>query len=143
MKRSGPIPRRSRLDRRSALRRVALINRWRAPDPVWTAVRKVVWERCGGRCELTGERLDPATWQAHHRKFRSRGGQHSVTNAVALTPTAHRGVHQRGQRVAQDRGFVVASTADPGEVPVRLFDGRLVRLTTSGGYMSVRAEGDA
>ena len=144
VRRGGPIARRAPLDRGSALRRVALLRRWRLPvDPVWSAVRRVVWARCGGRCEFSGERLDPATWQCHHRKFRSRGGQHSAANAVALTPTAHRGVHRRGQRIAEERGFVVGSTADPSTTPVRLFDGRLVRLTSTGGYAPVRDEESA
>lgn len=133
------LARRTPLDRRSALRRVALVTRWRAADPVWTAVRKVVWRRCGGRCESSGEPLDPATWQCHHRKFRSRGGQHSVTNAVALTPRMHRTVHNRGQATAEARGFVVASAADPATTPVRLFDGRPVLLRPDGTYEEVAA----
>lgn len=132
------------LDRASARRRVTLVrHRGLHTDPVWTAVRKVVWERCGGRDEYSGEPLDPALWECHHRKFRSRGGRHSACNAVALTPRRHRSVHNAGQIEAQARGFVLASTVDPAAVPVRLWDGRLVLLAHDGAYAPALTEESA
>lgn len=136
--RSEMPARRTPLDRAGSLRRGLFVRRRRLPiDPVWTAVRKVVWERCGHCCERCGRPLDPLHWEGHHRKFRSRGGQHSVTNAVALDAFCHAWVHHGGGRLPAVHGFAVASTDDPAAVPVRLSDGRLVRLTPAGGYAPV------
>lgn len=135
MKRSPMPARRTPMPRGSALRRLSVIRRRRLHhDPVWAKVRTAVWRRSGGLCEYSGQALDPANWECHHRQFRSRGGQHSAANAVALTPEWHRYVHSRGQLIAKARGFVVASTADPAAEPVALWDGRLVRLTAAGAY---------
>jgi hypothetical protein len=138
------LVRRTPLAPGGALRRVALIRRRRLPaDPVWSAVRSVVWERCGGRCERCGTALNRAGWQCHHRKFRSRGGRHSVSNAVALCSACHTGssraVH-RDLAGAAASGYAVSALSDPALVPVRLFDGRLVRLGHDGTYIPVRPE---
>ncbi|MFJ6427506.1 HNH endonuclease [Microbacterium maritypicum] len=44
-------------------------------------VRAAVHERAQGRCEGCG-RIAPL--ELHHRKYRSRGGTHTVENLVAL-----------------------------------------------------------
>lgn len=127
------------LARGAALRRVLVVRRRRLhADPVWAAVKAVVWRRCAGRCEACGCRLDPSTWAGHHRKLRARGGRHSVCNAVALCPPCHTGapyaVH-RDVAAATFEGLIVASSADPASVPVRLYDGRWVQLATDGTYV--------
>lgn len=107
----------------------------RAPKVPYTAqidpkLRAEVHGRAGGRCELCGEALGPA-WQAHHRKFRSRGGQDSVCNLVALHPMCHRRVHGHSLW-ATEQGFIVSSYDDPASVPVALHLERWVLLTLHG-----------
>lgn len=138
MKRSRPLLRRSPLPRGSALRRLSVIRRAKLhADPVWASVKTVVWARCGGRCEACGLHLDPRSWDGHHRKLRSRGGRHSVPNTLALCPPCHvsapYSVH-RDVAAAMHEGHIVPAHSDPATVPVRLYDGRWVRLTTDGAY---------
>ena len=144
MKRSPMPARRTPMPRGSALRRLSVIRRRKLHhDPVWSAVRAVLWTRSGGRCEACGLHLDPATWQGHHRKLRARGGHHSATNALALCPACHTGapyaVH-RDVGAATFDGQIVPAHADPAVVPVRLYDGRWVLLTTDGGYTAADTE---
>lgn len=71
--------------------------------------------------------------EAHHRKLRSQGGGHGLTNLLALCPTCHAWCHEHptGARLS---GWIVPSVADPAFRGVLLHDGRTVRLTTDGGY---------
>lgn len=94
------------------------------------ALRAEVYARAGGRCELCGEQLGQV-WQAHHRKLRSRGGQDSVCNLVALDAHCHRRVHGHSLW-ATEQGFIVASYDDPATVPVALHLERWVLLTLNG-----------
>ena len=143
MKRS-PLPRRrTPLPRGSALRRLSVIRRARLHhDPVWGAVKATVWTRSLGRCEACGLHLDPTTWQAHHRKMRSRGGRDSVANTLALCPACHvaapYAVH-RDVAAATHDGQLVRGFADPATVPVRLYDGRWVLLRPDGTYQATEA----
>lgn len=106
-------------------------------DPVWAAVRALIWARACGRCERCGRLLDPHGWDGHHRKLRSQGGQHSAANAVALCPDCHTAapdaVHRR-RAVARLAGWIVHPSADPATVPVQLHNGRRVWLDAGGGY---------
>jgi hypothetical protein len=140
VKRGGPIQRRTPLLGGSVLRRVRIRRRRVGVDPVWTAVRRVLWTRSDGRCERCGQPLDPALWEGHHRKFRSRGGRHSVVNAVALDAGCHAEVHRGDSATATADGYAVASTRDPATVPVRLYSGQLVLLTADGEYTPARPE---
>lgn len=94
------------------------------------ALRAEVHRRAGGRCELCAQQLGHV-WEAHHRKLRSRGGQDSVCNLVALCPTCHRRCHSHNLW-ATEQGFIVSSYDDPATVPVALHLDRWVLLTLTG-----------
>jgi len=87
--------------------------------------------------------MHPATWQGHHRKLRSRGGQDTVPNAVALCANCHvagpSAVHRRPAD-ATAAGWIVPAHTDPATVPVQLHDGRVVWLTDDGGYSTTRPD---
>lgn len=97
---------------------------WQRPKPAVTRfgstidpeLRALIRERAGGRCECCGDRLSPI-FQAHHRKLRSRGGQDSAANLVALCGLCHKRVHSH-VTWATEHGFMVASSDDPALVPV-------------------------
>jgi hypothetical protein len=97
---------------------------WQTPPPRLTLrgstidpeLRRLVHARANGMCECCGERLG-GDWQAHHRKLRSRGGQDSACNLVALHPLCHRRVHSH-VKWATDHGFQVPSTEDPATYAV-------------------------
>lgn len=123
------------LRRRTQLRCKPRRRRPGATD--WPALRSMLYERAGGRCERCGGRL-PAFWEAHHRRRRSQGGRDALANLAALCPDCHTlgadAVH-RGLRQARADGWLVSRAADPAAVPVRLHDGRMVLLTPAGGYV--------
>lgn len=53
--------------------------------PIPEKTRLAIWERCGGRCEYCGKKaVDP-----HHIIFRSRGGNNSEDNLIALCRECH------------------------------------------------------
>lgn len=87
--------------------------------------------------------MHPATWQGHHRKLRSRGGQDTVPNAVALCANDHVlaswAVH-RNPAVATRDGWIVPAHIDPADVPITLHDGRTVWLTDDGAYSTDRPD---
>jgi hypothetical protein len=115
-----PAPWKARTPR---LPRIGLI------DP---ALRTVVRDRAGGCCELCGERLGPV-FECHHRKLRSRGGQDSAANLLALDALCHRRCHGH-VRWAENHGFIVAAHDDPQFVPVALHLARWVLLHHDGSY---------
>lgn len=111
--------------------------------------RPMLWERCSGRCEVTGQQLDYETFDMHHRRNKGMGGTDrdnvdSPANLLALAPHIHNGgphsVH--GSRLwAELYGYLVPKhVADPGMWPVKLLGRRWVLLTESGGYAPVPPE---
>lgn len=86
--------------------------------PIPQKVRKIVLERADGRCEKCGR---IAHLELHHRKYRSRGGKHTVSNIVGLcgfgnTSGCHGWAHTSPD--AHVDGFSVASWDEPETKPV-------------------------
>lgn len=108
--------------------------------------RRIVEERCGGVCEGCGDR--PAT-DVHHRKYKSRGGGHEVSNLLALCggPSGlaggnHSGCHgvaHSGE--GHELGWSAHSWEDPALVPV-LYRGELRWLTSDGRAVDVKPDPD-
>lgn len=151
MKRGGRLPRRTPLTGGKPLQRTtppARVTPRRHADrhPGWDRVRQVVWQRSGGRCEKTGAALDPRAWDCHHRLLRSRGGQDTPANAVALHPDAHTAgpdaVHRR-VAAATAAGWIVRTGTDPAAVPITMHDGRTVYLDDAGHYLDQPLEAAA
>ena len=132
---------RTRLARRTPLRRVAAMARGRltpkrAPDPVTAATRRLLWKRAQGRCERCGEELYAFGWEASHRQPR-RTRNHSPANLNVLCRPCHRWVEDNWV-LAEAFGFRVSVHAkDPAAFPVALWDYRWVRLTADGRYEDV------
>lgn len=77
--------------------------------------REPLWERCGGRCEVSGRTLDFDTFDMHHRRNKGMGGTSredvdELWNLLALDPQVHNGgpqsVHGR-RRWSEQRGYLV------------------------------------
>lgn len=94
-------------------------------------VRAAVNERAGGRCEGCGK---IAPLELHHRKFRSRGGKHTVDNLVALCGWGnHTGCHGLAHSADPPEGWSIPSgIADPATTPFRRLDGRAILFTADG-----------
>lgn len=111
---------------------------WQTPRPlprkdeIDPQLRQQVRDRALGCCELCAQPLG-AIFQCHHRKLRSRGGQDSVCNLVALHGKCHNRVHGH-PAWATEQGFMVASTDDPATIPVALHGRAWRLLTLAGGY---------
>lgn len=83
-------------------------------------VERLVRERAGGLCEGCG--LNRPT-QLHHRRYRSRGGKHTVSNLLALCGSGnHTGCHGLAHTGGGESvGWSVESgRAAPSEYVVRL-----------------------
>lgn len=102
------------------------------PGFIDPALRETVRKRAGGRCECCGDVLFRG-WECHHRKLRSRGGQDSATNLVALCSYCHRRLHNH-VKFATDNGFVVSAYDDPASVALLLNLSEAVYLTPDGTY---------
>lgn len=81
-------------------------------------VRQLVLIRAGNACEVCG--IEGAL-ELHHRRYRSRGGQHTAGNLIALcgwgNHTGHHGWAHTDQ-LAAVWGVSVNSWADPLTVPL-------------------------
>jgi hypothetical protein len=99
-------------------------------------LRLTVYERAGGKCECCGDMLKLSAYECHHRKLRSRGGQDSVCNLVALCGMCHRRLHSR-VKFAEEHGFIVSQFADPATVPVLINLSESCYLTPNGKYRVV------
>lgn len=97
--------------------------------------RKLLRRRALGRCEACGEREPSHTFTAHHRKLRSRGGDHSLANLLLLHRLCHNKVHAY-PGWSEEHGFMVASWQDPESVPVFRM-GTWCRLDDLGGVQVV------
>ncbi len=105
--------------------------------------RPLLWERCKGRCEITGVPLQYDTFDAHHRRPKgmggtTRGNRDNIECLLALDPIIHNGaphsVHQDPQW-SRPLGYLVSTYVDdPGQVPVALLERYWVLLGTDGLY---------
>lgn len=93
-------------------------------------VRSAVHERAQDRCEGCG-RFAPL--ELHHRKFRSRGGKHTVENLIALCGWGnHTGCHGMAHGPNPPPGWTLPSgKCDPRDEPFLSHLGR-VYLTADG-----------
>lgn len=55
---------------------------------------KAAIKHYGNKCEKCG--WDRARCDAHHRILKSKGGLHTIKNAIVLCPNCHRIEHERG-----------------------------------------------
>ena len=101
-------------------------------------LRRLVYERAGGCCECCGESIPLNNFECHHRRLRSRGGQDSACNLVALDHHCHRRLHNH-IRFATEHGFIVSAYDDPAFVPLFLRLDRHVLLTANGAYREAKA----
>lgn len=90
------------------------MRRWTAEE--WAEARVRLHARARGRCECCGEPLRNRV-NFHHRKLRSQLGQDDDANLLAVLPEHHARIHAR-PAWARAHGFIVSSSADPGDVPV-------------------------
>lgn len=112
--------------------------------PIPPKNRRLVEDRSGGLCESCGKR--PVT-DVHHRKYKSRGGGHEVSNLVGLCGGAggmaggnHSGCHGLAHSAeGHELGLSVNSWADPEHVPV-LYRGTLMWLVDDGRVVDVGPE---
>lgn len=155
MKRS-PMPDRKTPMRRTQLRAVVDGERVKAKRPRSTGPRAVerlvIVARAGGSCELCGipvafvdddGQVTPlAAYSIHHRQPRGMGGTsdpaaNSATNLLLLCGTGTSGCHglvESQRALAVGHGWLVPRPTDPATVPVLLFFGDRVYLTSDGTY---------
>lgn len=100
-------------------------------ETTWEAVAALVLLRpWSGECERCGKArpTDP-----HHRHLKGQGGLDVPSNIAALCASCHRWCHEH-PAAATEEGWIVQAPYDWRGTPVRLHDGRLVRLGDDYGY---------
>lgn len=132
MKQGKPLQRKTPLRRRPwyyrpkprAKRTHAASGALKSPSVVIDPeLRQQVRERACGKCDWCNLVLGDV-FDAHHRKLRSRGGQDSLANLVALHHQCHMYIHEHvGEATA--RGFMVHSWENPSDIPVLAGDGNI------------------
>lgn len=110
----------------------------------WRELREKILTRCQGYCEKCGFGLTE-DFALHHRKLRSRGGQDTIENLVALHHKCHNlgtdSVHMN-IKVATLSGHIVPRHADPQDYPLHLPNGEIVTLSTEGTYIYLERRKD-
>lgn len=82
-------------------------------------------------CEACGSRPVDEMSSVHHRKLRSQGGKHKITNLLILCRACHNWAHANPAK-ARERGIIVHCMDDPALVPVEHAKHGLVRLEPDG-----------
>lgn len=125
LERRTPLKQGKPLQRRAPVRSGAPLAR-QAPKkkPLKRAVmpkdvREAVIARAAGRCEHCGRPLVGKV-DIHHRKLRTRGGDDSLGNLMAVTPWCHHEQIHKYPKAAAEHGHQVHAWEDPNEIPVRL-----------------------
>jgi hypothetical protein len=111
-------------------------------------LRKALWERSAGYCEVSGIALDPDTFDAHHRRNKGMGGttrpdRDSLQNLIAVDPAVHnaagpgaRSIH--GSKTwSQPRGYLLWQTQGPLLTPMHYREKQWVLLTADGDFIEV------
>ena len=95
-------------------------------------VAEAVIERSGGKCEAMNFPICVGrAEQLHHRQLRSQGGEHTVVNLIAVCSPCHSRFH-REVAEAQSQGWIVRSTREPADVPMK-YRGLTSLLDAEGG----------
>jgi hypothetical protein len=95
------------------------------------SLRLAVWDREQGRCAACGDLLHEEVWECHHRRLRSQGGRHEISNLVGLCRVCHFRAHSDRAEFGEPRGLIVPSYASWAATPVLLWDDRTVFLSLS------------
>lgn len=91
-----------------------------SPNDFPEQTRLAVRARSGGRCEVRSRVCTGDASHIHHRKLRRHKDQRPV-NALHVCSECHAHIHANVAK-AQMMGWLIASWADPAEVPVRRGD---------------------
>lgn len=98
----------------------------RAQKAIPEPVRRQLEERSGGVCEGCGQ---ARAINMHHRKYLSRGGDHTLSNLIHLCGAGNTsGCHGRAHKDGSDNGWSVHRWETPSEIPVD-YRGQLRYLT--------------
>lgn len=104
MKRSEP------LKRNTPLKRTPLKTK-RKTDTVWLKARKEVMLRSWGRCEAQWGGCLGTVQHVHHKKLRSQGGGHELSNLLACCFICHNLIHAN-PAMASRKGHLVRIKED-------------------------------
>jgi hypothetical protein len=101
-------------------------------------IAETALNRAGIYCEKCGR---PGTDMAlHHRKLKSRGGKDSPANLMVVHHECHNlgtdSIHSN-PKIAEVKGWMVPSWADPADYPITLPDGSIVRFDDNGTYTRI------
>lgn len=103
----------------------------------WRKLRGRVYKRSRGACERCFVGIPEDGFECHHRKLRSRGGEDTVINCVALCDRCHGHIHAHPAQSTEE-GWMVPSHANPAQVPVWRF-GAWERLTEEGCWQQAKS----
>ena len=80
-------------------------------------LREAVYERAQYFCEVMEKSVCTGrAGHVHHRRMRSQGGGHTMSNCVATCPDCHTYIHYH-PAISYTNGWLVKSTRDPEREP--------------------------
>lgn len=129
MKRT-PLARKTPLKSSGGLKRSAMRKKPRRKGKLPAEAYRLVMGRQGGMCEAGSPDCSGHAEEWHHRQFRSRGGDDTPENGLAVCYNCHRWIEHHIAE-ATENGWAVHSWDDPADVPV-LSRGRWVHLDGTG-----------
>lgn len=98
----------------------------------WTLVRKILFNRAGGRCELCGTKITLEAMEGHHRQSRSVGPD-CPGNGLGLCASCHHGeVHEQPEWAMLHGWITSRHHRQPCTQPVYLDRHGWVRLGCDG-----------
>jgi 5-methylcytosine-specific restriction endonuclease McrA len=106
--------------KKTALRRKTPLRSRPRVDKELERAKPLLRARSGGFCEVRAwNRCQTLGTQVHHRKRRSQGGAHALSNCLWVCFACHTFIHMAGGK-AYDQGWLVRSGDDPAEIPVQV-----------------------
>src|SRR5947208_14904506 len=75
-------------------------------------LRKAVWDRDGGKCQLCGKPADPFNFDLAHNRAHSRGGKLTLANTYVAHPGCNRSIGTHTKKAAP-REVGRETTEDP------------------------------
>ena len=126
MKRSGELKRKTQMRRgkpmaRQRMKRTPPDRKGEFPDEVKAQARR----RSGNRCEAESAVCTHRSEHFHHRKLKGMGGRsvdNRLANCLHVCRSCHDYMHSHGI-LAKLMGWIVHSTLEPADVPVRTGSG--------------------
>lgn len=102
----SPLKRKTVLRSHYPLKRTPLRQKSPGGTPEYRRARSQAFRAAGGRCQVGAEGCTAVATQAHHRRYRSQGGEDTPENLLPVCAACHQWIHDHPKASAR-HGFTV------------------------------------